>query len=104
MAVDDRGVPHLHGNRARVPPGGGGAPDGALAQAGGGRGEGPADDGAATRRWRYLVEQEPNFLRLLEKQTGLELEVRDDPMMRLDEFRMMAQPAGRDVTEQYAVA
>jgi len=25
-------------------------------------------------------------------------------MMRLDEFRMMAQPAGRDVTEQYAVA
>ena len=52
----------------------------------------------------YLVEQEPNFLRQLEKQTGLELEVRDDPMMRLDEFRMMAQPAGRDVTELYAVA
>jgi len=25
-------------------------------------------------------------------------------MMRLDEFRMVAQPAGRDVTEQYAVA
>jgi len=25
-------------------------------------------------------------------------------MMRLDEFRMMARPAGRDVTEQYAVA
>jgi ribonuclease G len=52
----------------------------------------------------YIVEQEPNFLRQLEKQTGLELEVRDDPMMRLDEFRMMAKPAGRDVTEQYAVA
>jgi ribonuclease G len=52
----------------------------------------------------YLVEQEPNFLRQLEKVTGLELEVRDDPMMRLDEFRMMAKPAGRDVTEQYAVA
>ncbi len=52
----------------------------------------------------YLVEQEPNFLRQLEKLTGLELEVRDDPMMRLDEFRMMAKPAGRDVTEQYAVA
>ena len=52
----------------------------------------------------YLVEQEPNFLRQLEQQTGLELEVRDDPMMRLDEFRMMAKPAGRDVTEQYAVA
>jgi len=52
----------------------------------------------------YLVEQEPNFLRQLEKQTGLEVEVRDDPMMRLDEFRMMAKPAGRDVTELYAVA
>jgi ribonuclease G len=52
----------------------------------------------------YLIEQEPNFLRQLEKQTGLDLEVRDDPMMRLDEFRMMARPAGRDVTEQYAVA
>ncbi|HVH68924.1 MAG TPA: Rne/Rng family ribonuclease [Gemmatimonadales bacterium] len=52
----------------------------------------------------YLIEQEPNFLRQIEKQTGLELEVRDDPMMRLDEFRMMAKPAGRDVTEQYAVA
>jgi ribonuclease G len=52
----------------------------------------------------YLVEQEPNFLRQLEKQTGLGLEVRDDPMMRLDEFRMMARPAGRDVTELYAVA
>jgi ribonuclease G len=52
----------------------------------------------------YLLEQEPNFLRQLEKQTGLQLEVRDDPMMRLDEFRMMAKPAGRDVTEQYAVA
>jgi ribonuclease G len=52
----------------------------------------------------YLIEQEPNFLKQLEKQTGLELEVRDDPMMRLDEFRMMARPAGRDVTEQYAVA
>jgi len=25
-------------------------------------------------------------------------------MMRLDEFRMMAKPAGRDVTDQYAVA
>ena len=52
----------------------------------------------------YLVEQEPNFLRQLKNQTGLVIEVRDDPMMRLDEFRMVAQPAGRDVTEQYAVA
>ena len=52
----------------------------------------------------YLVEQEPNFLRQLKKQTGLVLDIRDDPMMRLDEFRMTSQPAGRDVTELYAVA
>jgi ribonuclease G len=52
----------------------------------------------------YLLEQEPNFLRHLERQTGLEIDVRDDPMMRLDEFRLMAMPAGRDVTEEYAVA
>src|SRR2546428_11630247 len=49
----------------------------------------------------YLVEQEPNFLRQLEKQTGLELEMRDDPMMRLDEFRVMAKPAGRGGSGQY---
>src|SRR2546429_6537940 len=50
----------------------------------------------------YLVEQEPNFLRQLEKQTGLELEVRDDPMMRLDEFRRMAKPAGGEGREEDA--
>jgi len=38
------------------------------------------------------------------KSIGVELEVRDDPMMHLDEFRLMSRPAGRDVTEQYAVA
>ena len=37
------------------------------------------------------------------KLTGLDLELRDDPMMRLDEFRLMSRPAGRDVTELYAV-
>ena len=35
---------------------------------------------------------------------GLRCELRDDPMMRLDEFRLMSRPAGRDVTELYAVA
>jgi len=52
----------------------------------------------------YLMEEEPNFLKNLEKQTGIDLEVRDDPMMRLDEFKLMSQPAGRDVTEHYLVA
>jgi ribonuclease G len=52
----------------------------------------------------YLLEEEPKLLATLAKTNGLELEVRDDPMMHLDEFRLMSRPAGRDVTEQYAVA
>ncbi len=52
----------------------------------------------------YLLEEEPKLLHNLQKITGLDLELRDDPMMRLDEFRLMSRPAGRDVTELYAVA
>jgi ribonuclease G len=52
----------------------------------------------------YLLEEEPRFLAQLQKATGIDLELRDDPMMRLDEFRIMSRPAGRDVTELYAVA
>ena len=52
----------------------------------------------------YLLEEEPKFLQTLQKLTGLDLELRDDPMIRLDDFRLMSKPAGRDVTQQYAVA
>jgi ribonuclease G len=52
----------------------------------------------------YLLEEEPKLIATLGKATGLELEIRDDPMMRVDEFRLMSRPAGRDVTEVYAVA
>jgi ribonuclease G len=52
----------------------------------------------------YLLEQEPHFLKQVEEATGIDLELRDDPMMRQDEFKFVAQPAGRDVTERYAVA
>jgi ribonuclease G len=52
----------------------------------------------------YLLEEEPKLVQGLIRSTGVEFEVRDDPMMRLDEFRLMSRPAGRDVTEQYAVA
>jgi ribonuclease G len=52
----------------------------------------------------YLLEEEPKLLQTLSKLTSLDLELRDDPMMRLDEFRLMSRPAGRDVTELYAVA
>ncbi len=52
----------------------------------------------------YLLEEEPKLLQTLSKLTSLDLELRDDPMIRLDEFRLMSRPAGRDVTELYAVA
>ena len=52
----------------------------------------------------YLLEEDPHFLKTLAKQTGIDLEVRDDPMMKLDELKLMSQPAGRDVTETYLVA
>ena len=52
----------------------------------------------------YLLEQEPDFLKHAAHETGVDLDLRDDPMMRLDEFRFVAQPVGRDVTQRYAVA
>lgn len=52
----------------------------------------------------YLLEEEPKLVATLGRQGGIELEIRDDPMLRLDEFRLMSRPAGRDVTELYAVA
>ena len=52
----------------------------------------------------YLMEQEPNFLKDLARATNVDLELRDDPIARIDEFRLVAQPAGRDVTEKYLVA
>jgi ribonuclease G len=52
----------------------------------------------------YLLEEEPRLLQTLTKLTAVDIELRDDPMMRLDEFRLMSRPAGRDVTDLYAVA
>jgi ribonuclease G len=52
----------------------------------------------------YLLEQEPHFLKEQGRATGIDLEIRDDPLAALDEFKLVAQPAGRDVTERYLVA
>ncbi|MGE5927616.1 MAG: Rne/Rng family ribonuclease, partial [Gemmatimonadota bacterium] len=38
----------------------------------------------------YLLEEEPRLLNNLQKLTSLDLDLRDDPMMRLDEFRLMS--------------
>jgi ribonuclease G len=52
----------------------------------------------------HVLEQEPDFLRKLEKAVTFPLELRDDPLLNPDEFRLVVKGAGRDVTQQYAVA
>jgi ribonuclease G len=52
----------------------------------------------------YVLEQEQDFVHKLEKGAGFSLELRDDPLLRPDEFKIVVKAAGRDVTQQYAVA
>jgi ribonuclease G len=52
----------------------------------------------------YLLEQEPTFLSDLGEKAGIRLDVRDDPIMGHDEYRLLAAPADTDVTSRYAVA
>src|SRR5690606_16746795 len=52
----------------------------------------------------YLLEEEPEYLRGLEEQATFALELRDDPLLKPDEFKLVVKAAGRDVTGQYAVA
>jgi ribonuclease G len=51
----------------------------------------------------YLLEDEPGFLKRLEKEAGLKLTLRDDPLMQQDEFRLLAGPGKQDVTQKYAL-
>ena len=50
-----------------------------------------------------VLEQEPDFLARLRRGTKLQLDLRDDPLMRQDEFRLLSGPAETDVTERYVV-
>jgi ribonuclease G len=52
----------------------------------------------------HVLEQEKDFLKKLEKLAGFPLELRDDPMLRPDEFKLVVKGAGRDETQQYAEA
>jgi len=49
-----------------------------------------------------VIEEEPGLLDRLKDGTRLDLRLRDDPLMRLDEFRLLSGPAETDVTEKYA--
>lgn len=52
----------------------------------------------------YLLEEEKDLIKRLEKQIGFGLEMRDDPLLKPDEFKLVVKGAGRDITSQYAVA
>ncbi|HEX8848695.1 MAG TPA: Rne/Rng family ribonuclease [Gemmatimonadaceae bacterium] len=52
----------------------------------------------------YVLQEERDFVKKLEKAVPFRLEVRDDPLLRPDEFKLVVKSAGRDVTQQYAVA
>ncbi|MDH3732508.1 MAG: Rne/Rng family ribonuclease [Gemmatimonadota bacterium] len=49
----------------------------------------------------HLLENEPRFLSGLGADLNLDLDVRDDPLLGLDEFRLLAHPADTDVTAKY---
>ncbi len=51
-----------------------------------------------------VIEEEPGLLDRLRHRTRLDLAMRDDPLMRLDEFRLLSGPAENDVTEKYVAA
>ncbi len=51
----------------------------------------------------FIFEEEPGFLRHLEQSFKIEVDLRDDPLMRQDEFRLLAGPSDADVTTKYAL-
>ena len=52
----------------------------------------------------HVLEQEHDFVKRLEKLAGFPLELRDDPLLRPDEIKLVMRGAQRDVTQQYALA
>jgi ribonuclease G len=52
----------------------------------------------------YVLEEEKELVKRLEKGVGFSLEMRDDPLLKPDEFKLVVKGAGRDITSQYAVA
>ena len=49
-----------------------------------------------------VLEEEPDFVRRLGRKMQLDLGLRDDPLLRQDEFSLLAGPAETDVTAKYA--
>jgi ribonuclease G len=52
----------------------------------------------------YVLENEKDLIKKLEAAGSFSLELRDDPLLKPDEFKIVVKSAGRDVTQLYAVA
>jgi len=50
-----------------------------------------------------VLETEPDFLQRMAERTNLQLDFRDDPLLREDEFHFLAGPSENDVTDKYVV-
>jgi ribonuclease G len=50
----------------------------------------------------YLLDEERPMLQGLRKAHALEIEIRDDPLMRVDEFKLYALPGHRVLDVQFA--
>jgi ribonuclease G len=50
-----------------------------------------------------VLESEPGFVDRVARDSGLKLELRDDPLLREDEFHLLSGPAETDVTEKYVL-
>jgi len=51
----------------------------------------------------YLLEEEPEFLKEIRRGNRLDVNIRDNPVIPVDDFRIISEPAGRDVTKEYEV-
>ena len=49
----------------------------------------------------HVLEEEPDFVRRLKGRMRIDLDMRDDPLLREDEFRLLSGPAEEDVTSRY---
>ena len=52
----------------------------------------------------YVLVEEKELIQKLQKAASFSLELRDDPLLRPDEFKLVVKSQGRDVTQQYALA